>query len=148
VLLCWNTYNWRYIYSIALAGGYGFVTAGLQGLTILDLAQPDDLVTANVYGNTGRVYGLAKDGNWLYAATDRLSIIDVSESADPYLTWVTNALGFAKYVGVRSGYAYLGADNNTAVYIVDVHDPVSPTHITSPAISGSMWAINFPGVAG
>ncbi len=85
------------------------------------------------------------DGNYAYILSEEssLEIVDIS---DPYnLTHVGSLAvtgGSASAIAVGNGYAYLGKEGTTDIYVVDVSDPTAPSSVATYTAGGSMHIDN------
>jgi hypothetical protein len=129
-----------HIRHIAVAGDYAYVTAGEDGLYILDVSNPVEPVVVGF--SSGRADGVTVSESHAYIknlASNQLQILDVSNPANP--TEVSSYTPDGRLVGVAvmGGYAYLAVDNGYEgleaagtddLYILDIANPALPVLIT------------------
>ncbi len=113
---------------------YAYVADQDQGLRVIDVSNPADLIEVSFYDPTDFAYDvdLFEDSarGRLYAyltlGSGGLRVLDVSHVAGPEGVGVYEALGTLQYVTVDAGRAYV-ADNSDNLWLLDVSEPVTPT---------------------
>ncbi len=118
------------VYDIVVDNGYAYVADGINGLRILDLAEPENPVLVGSYATSGSARGVAVDGSYAYVADalQGLFIIDVSDPADPTLSG--SLASPAAKVAVDGSSAFLAASSN-GLRVVNITNPASPVETTS-----------------
>ncbi len=101
---------------------------GQLELVDFTLGQEPRAISRIVYD--GVVYGLAEQGNRVYAAVAELGlrIIDVSDPLVPVEIGAFDTPGSAREVWVENGLAYV-ADADSGLRIIDVSDPTAPVEV-------------------
>lgn len=141
--------------SVTLTGykyGYASVKKSITvtaGVTTTCNFRLGDAVTMECLGtctlSTGP-YDVAVSGNYAYVASGStgLQIVNVSDSANPYLAGVLDTDDCAYGAAVANGYAYV-ADGSDGLLIIDVSDPVSPFLVSEYDTAGSARDVAIEG---
>jgi len=139
--------------SIALDGGYAFVTAyDGDRVTVLDITNP----LAPIIADSGNAWitdavklNGANDikirGNYAYVASalsNALTVIDISDPLNPVIAnagnaWIQDAvkLNGANAIQLEGNYAYVTSAAGDSLTVVDISDPLNPII----ANSGNAW---------
>lgn len=123
---------------------------GMEGGTILiydisPLPNQPNLIRSYYIGGGGSasIKGLCVSGSLLYIASGQigLSIVDVSDPANPQPVSLFNTAGIANDVKVSSGYAYV-ADSYNGMLILNVNDPAAPVYSSKYTGSGQILGVS------
>ncbi len=116
-------------WGVRVRGTTAFVTDGLGGLAIIDVAEPARPELVGRAAIDGQARGLAVEGDHAYVAAGAggLAVIDVSNLRAPKVVGTATVAGSAIRVDVAGGRAYVAAWNDARVY--DVSDPPAPRFI-------------------
>jgi hypothetical protein len=119
---------------LAVLDGYAYLTAGSDGLHIIDVRNPFKPVrVATALSDAEHV---AVSGTLAFVAHDNfLRIIDVSEPAHPLLVGQTNLTSHATDLAVSDDHVYVTVSQRLGVIDVDI--PSEPVHVGSYTIPGS-----------
>lgn len=122
----------------AVAGNVAYLADGAGGLRLVDLSNPDTLVSLGAYAPTGNVLGLCLQTNLLYLAlgTNGIAILDVSKPAQPAWLGAFDTPGTAFTLDVTNGRAFV-ADGEGGLRILSVTNPASPVALGFLATGGS-----------
>jgi hypothetical protein len=104
-----------------------FVSDGLDGLAVIDIANPEAPLLIGRVATGGQARGIAVNGDIVYVAagSSGLVIVDVSDPRAPRVIGRSEDVpGTAMRVDYMDGYAYLAAWTDARVY--DVSDPTAP----------------------
>jgi hypothetical protein len=140
-----------YTVDVAIYGTYGYVT-GANPLSfrgsvfVIDISDPTSPSLVNTVGLSGRAFGLAISGSYLYVANefDGLKIYSLSTPASPTLIGSIDTPGYAYDVAVSGPYAYV-ADAGSGLQVVDISNPVSPSIVGSVDTPGLANGIDVSG---
>lgn len=103
--------------SIAYLADYGF------GIVMIDISDPDNLVSLGTVSTPDEVYDVEIDGSYLYATMpDGLAVYDIRTPEAPVLRSTRQLRGFPTDLEVVNGRAY-ATFNPVGLSIVDVRDP-------------------------
>jgi hypothetical protein len=132
---------------ICVSGNYAYVSAGQNGLQIIDISSPEDSFIIGSILTPGSVGGIFASDGYCYAADQDagLQIIDVENPEKPVIVASLDTPGVAYKVFVSAGYAYV-VDFNNGLQIVDVQNPEAPFTVRSvsmPGIVGVYVADNY-----
>lgn len=116
-------------WGVRVRGTTAFVSDGLAGLAILDVADPASPRLLGRVATGGQARGLALDGRFAYVAAGSagLVVVDVSTPAAPRVIGRAPTPGSAIRVDYSGGRAYVAAWNDARVY--DVTVPARPRFI-------------------
>ena len=129
--------------AVALAGGYAYVPAWVEGLRVVDVTDPANprevgsLDSSILQGTVGRV-ALGEGHLYLTVQEGGLMTLDVADPVDPYPVGAyTPPTGSIRDVAVAGGYAYAtgstsaGDQRKGILYVIDVADPTRPGKVAS-----------------
>jgi hypothetical protein len=115
--------------SVAVAGQYAFVSAGRNGLKVVDVSDPAKMSIAGSWSGSS-VSQLAYRDGFLYAATGALEtelvVFDVADPRQPVRIGSTSLPG--RSVGdvlLDGSYAYV-ANGGAGVVVIDIRNPEQP----------------------
>ena len=113
-------------YGVAVSGQYAYLADGAEGLRIVDISDPTNVVQVGYY-NPGWYEWFAKDvtivDDIAYVITSSgLHIIDVSDPANPYQVGSYHTPGSPRGVAVADNVAYVADFYD--LRIIDVSNPV------------------------
>ena len=116
-------------WGVRVRGTTAFVSDGLAGLAIVDVADPAKPRLVGRVATGGQARGLALDRNTAYVAAGSagLVIVDISRLAAPRVVGRAETPGSAVRVDYSGGRAYVAAWNDARVY--DVATPSKPRFI-------------------
>jgi hypothetical protein len=116
-------------WGVRVRGTTAFVSDGLAGLAILDVADPARPKPLGRVMTGGQARGLALEGNIAYVAAGSagLVVVDISKLAAPRVIGRAETPGSAIRVDYSAGRAYVAAWNDARVY--DVAVPAKPRFI-------------------
>ncbi|MGE3178476.1 MAG: DUF1573 domain-containing protein [Vicinamibacterales bacterium] len=116
-------------WGVRVRGTTAFVSDGLAGLAVLDVADPRRPVVIGRVRTGGQTRGLALDGPRVFVAAGSagLAVVDVTDPRTPRLVGQADMPGSAIRVDVSAGKAYVAAWNDARVY--DVSQPATPRFI-------------------
>lgn len=131
---------------LEVVGSYVFIASG--GLRIVDVTDPDLPVgiSALTLPTSGRIKGLAVDGNVAYLAggnTGLVYVVDVTDLATPNLIGQVD-LG-SPVLDVASAGDHCVAGTESGLYVVDVTDPSSPSVVGSLPTVGIAYTLAVRG---
>ena len=130
-----NHYN-RYGFDMAVQGDYAYVTAGYDGLLVVDISSPS---APTVVGN------LVMDGGWVAVSGDHAFVGGqygwyVVDVADPTLPVIVHTDGRrAGEMIVIGSYLYVWAVYENSILIFDVSDPHAPVEVGAISSLGHMY---------
>jgi hypothetical protein len=121
-------------YDVQLRGDYAYIANGSSGLTVVDLANPEEPVIVETFEVPTIAKDLFIDDNRLYLLSgySRFSIYDIIEDSQLVrLSYFDNNYAKTSNFFVDGDYVYLteGLTNNPSdgyVLIVDISDPANP----------------------
>jgi hypothetical protein len=116
-------------WGVRVRGTTAFVSDGLAGLAILDVADPAKPRLIGRVTTGGQARGLALEGNIAYVAAGSagLVVVDISKLASPRVIARAETPGSAIRVDFSAGRVYVAAWNDARVY--DVAVPAKPRFI-------------------
>jgi hypothetical protein len=116
-------------WGVRVRGTTAFVSDGLAGLAILDVADPAKPKLLGRVMTGGQARGLALDRNIAYVAAGSagLVVVDISKPAEPRVIGRAETPGSAIRVDFDAGRVYVAAWNDARVY--DVAVPAKPRFI-------------------
>ena len=135
-----------YVGRVQVLDNYAFLTAGMLGLEIISIADPEHPVRVGGYKTVGAAGGMEIVGNLAYVAdeTAGLQIIDVSNPTNPVRLGRYATRGKAAGVSVVGKFAYIG-ETEAGVEVVDVSNPSEPRRISEYLISGKFVDLKVVG---
>lgn len=116
-------------WSVRVRGTTAFVSDGLAGLAIVDVADPKRPALLGRAMTSGQARGLVVDRNTAYVAAGSagLVVVDITSLTDPRVIGKAAMPGSAVRVDYSGGRVYVAAWNDARVY--DVTTPASPRFI-------------------
>ena len=118
---------------LALADHYAFVAAGAEGLQILNLSDPVNLILVAIGTREtgGPAEGLQVVGNYAYLADGNsgLQIIDLASTDGLRSVARVRTESYARTIHIAGIDAFIGTD--AGLEIMDVSNPVTPTRVGS-----------------
>ena len=92
-------------------------------MTVIDISDPTNLVTAGNYDTPDRATKVAVAGDYAFIPdrTSGLLVIDISDPTNPVLADSYDSPGTALHVTVAGNYAYL-ADNYSGLQVIQVFE--------------------------
>jgi hypothetical protein len=116
-------------WGVRVRGTTAFVSDGLAGLAVIDVADPRRPMVIGRVRTGGQTRGLALDGPLAYVAAGSagLAVVDVTDPRAPRLVSQTDMPGSAIRVDVADGKAFVAAWNDARVY--DVSEPAAPRFV-------------------
>jgi hypothetical protein len=116
-------------WGVRVRGTRAFVSDGLAGLAILDVADPANPKLIGRVATGGQARGIALNGNTAYVAAGSagLVVVDISKLAAPRVIGRAETPGSAVRVDYSGGRAYVAAWNDARVY--DIAAPSKPRFI-------------------
>jgi len=123
---------------VALYGLYACVATDDSGLRIIDVADSANPREVGSIVPPGPVWDVTVSDHYALAACfgAGLRVIDLADPASPREVGSCLPSGLLSRVVAASGYAYVGAQGDTALYAIDISDPANPQVVgadTTPA---------------
>jgi len=121
-----------YVFDIALDGNLAFVCNRLEGLRILDIADPTDMheigawPTETSCGSIALSGALAYIGDWEVG----IRVLDVSDPSAPALVGTAPIDGNPNDLCIRGDHLYV-LDYGYGLRVIDVSDPAAPVEVGS-----------------
>jgi hypothetical protein len=133
------------IYDLALSGDYAYAAAGISGLEVFSVADPENPLLVGSLDTPAPVFGVFLSGDKAYLAEDcyGLSVVDIRDPQRPVNLGSYRDIYSAKGVSVIEHYAYV-TDNHNGLYILDVQDPAMPTLVSS-LTDVATWDLSISG---
>ena len=125
---------------VAVSGTLAHVADALDGVKIVDVSDPGNLVLVGVYDSPGFAQGVAVAGHRVYAADSQagLYLADVTDPAQPFELGFYDTPGVAESVTLSRTLAYV-SDGGSGVQVIDVSNPASPTLAGAYDTPGFAW---------
>jgi parallel beta-helix repeat protein len=125
---------------VAVSGTLAHVADALDGVKIVDVSDPGNLVLVGVYDSPGFAQGVAVAGQRVYAADSQagLYLADVTDPAQPFELGFYDTPGVAESVTLSGTLAYV-SDGGSGMQVIDVSDPASPTLAGACDTPGFAW---------
>ena len=133
---------------ILVAGNWAYVAAGEQGLQVIDIRNPQDLVLAASLDTPGHAQALDLEGDLLVLA-DRhggVQFIDISDPESPALLSTLDTEDVASGVHLVGSLA-LVADGYAGIKVVDCSNPEHPDIVASRNTPGTALDLRWEGDA-
>jgi hypothetical protein len=117
-------------YGILIDGNYLYLADYNQGLRVMNILSPSNMVEVGFYNTLGRAMRVVKDGIYCYVADDNrgLVIIDVTTPSTPTFTGRYETAGYSKGLDISGDYAYL-ADGLYGLTVIDITDKALPDSV-------------------
>ncbi len=105
---------------------YLFIANGLYGMTILDVADPNNPQLIYTHSTTGLVNEVYVFGNYAFLANGEngLEILDISDVSNTLFIDIIETGGFINGVFAEQNYVYI-TDSEKGFYVIDVANPYS-----------------------
>jgi hypothetical protein len=125
-----NPYGGGEAYDIAVTNNYAYVAYAYDGIQILDVSEPNEVVKIGHYNDGGKAVGIFVSENYIYIADyySGLEIIDFSNLLAPHKVGQYYDGGAVYDVEINRNYAYI-ADGIEGLEIIDITDPKKPIEI-------------------
>lgn len=114
-----------------------FVAGGSYGLGVIDVRNPASPILGGDFRSIGDVDHVVIAGNYLYASSDHLDIVDISNRSQPKVVSTLNRRGVPAVVG-DTLFLAAGADGLAAI---DIHDPTAPIELDLLDLQGVANAV-------
>jgi hypothetical protein len=100
--------------TLSLSGGRGVITAGSQGLLVVDVSRPEAPRLLGRLEDTGFVFDAVLEGDRAYVAAGQagLLVVDISDAATPRTVGVGRRLGYVTAVAPAGGGKLYVLDRN------------------------------------
>ncbi len=120
--------------NIVIDGSYAYVADGRSGLKIVDISDPNNIVTVGSL-KTNNAFGITVGNTYSYIADGERGIksIDTTEPTAPQLIG-TRKTREARKIVLRGSYAYV-ADGRGGIKIMDLSNPRHPVRVSSISLS-------------
>jgi len=118
--------------AVALYGGYAFVAEGSAGMSIIDIAVPEQPVEVGAFASV-QAEAVAVQGGMAFLADGPrgVKVLDITDPRNPV------QIGFRKTMNARAiwveGSTAFVADGESGLKVIDVSSPVQPVRIGSYA---------------
>ncbi len=134
------------VWDICVVNHYAYVADDLDGLRIVDVADPMHPVEVGFHDTPGWALGVTVAGDYAYIADgdSGLRIVNIVDPAHPVEVGFYDTPGWSLGVTVAGDYVYV-ADGDAGLRIVDVADPVHPVEIGSYGTLGSAYDVAIVG---
>lgn len=112
---------------VVVDAGHAYIAAGVTGLQIVDVANPNAPVIVGAFDTAGNANDVAVAGNLAFVADGEngLVVLDVSNAASPLLLGRIDTAGVATEVAVRGELAFV-ADGANGLVVIDLSNPSAP----------------------
>jgi len=123
---------------LTIMGSYALVSAGSDGVKILDLSNPQSIQVAGGYSGGGSAESIALYGNYGLVAygSSGLVILKVDDPSNVFPVSSVSTSDFTHDVIVYGGYAII-ADGTNGVRIIDISNITAPAEVGSCAPDGT-----------
>ncbi len=123
-----------------------FIADGEEGISIIDVTNPDDPQDVAVFDTQGFATAVAIVNDCAFVADgeEGLSVIDVYDLDDLALIGSLDTPGEAIGVTISGDYAYI-SDNNGGMRIVDISNPERPEEVGELDTRGQVFSIKILG---
>jgi hypothetical protein len=113
-------------FAVTIMGTHAYVAAGLSGLRVIDIMNPQSPQIVGSLDTPETAYGIAVSGTHAYVACDLggLRVVDIANPLSPQIVGSVDTQGQALAVAVSGSYAYLG--DGISIKAIDISDPESP----------------------
>ena len=125
-----STYSPLSANGIYISGNYAYVCNDFHGLLILDISDPQNLITKGSCDTSGRAYNLTVSGNYAFVANlnSGVSVINIADPANPINVSKFPDVWQARDIYVNSNSAFV-ADGTEGLKMIDISDPTNPIFI-------------------
>lgn len=126
-----------HVRQIAVGGGHTYVTAREDGLSVVDVRDPQRPTLAARYDTAELATGIALSGQVLAVANRfaGVELLDVTRPAQPRHL-ATVRVGEAQSVVFHGPWLYAGIWQTDEVAVIDVRNPHAPRHVRSVPLDG------------
>lgn len=130
---------------IKIESGYAYITAGKNGLAIVDVNSPSSPKFVNYFQIEGYTVGIDIKDKYAYivSAIDGLYIVDITNPTKPVLTSNLSLEGQCNDIKVEGDYAFIA--NKEGLQIVDISDPNNPALLSTFDTNGYGLALDVEG---
>ncbi len=130
----------------AATGDIVCLSAGGDGLVVVDVGDPDRPFVIGSIGTPGNAGGITVVDTVVYLADDAvgLMLFNISDPADPQPMGVDNSPGRALDVAVSGSFAYV-ADGTDGLRVVNIVDPDTPWRVDTIDVSGAGLGVDVAG---
>jgi hypothetical protein len=122
--------------NVALSGDFAFIAAGVNGLFVVDVADPLRPYVAGSVVTHGNANDVRIVGDYAFVASGLpgVVVVDVRDPGHPRVVGQESTAGFANDLVVAGGRAYVADEQGLS--IVDVSDPTRPHFLGAVAMPG------------
>ena len=131
------------VYALDAAGNYLYAAATDQGLRVLNISDPTNLVEAGHF-LAPKVFDVCVRGNYAYLASadwdGGFIILDISDPTNPIFISTYNENGWLHPfdVAVEGDWAYLGDPVSSYLHLLYISDPAHPSKLGQFILSGDI----------
>jgi hypothetical protein len=127
--------------SVAVKDHLAFVAGGSQGLGVINVRNPVEPILSGGFRTVGDANHITIAGNFLYASSDRLDILDISNPTRPAAVGTYKRRGFPVIAG---DVLYLAAGTE-GLAAVDISNPAAPVELDLLNLPGEANAVAVDG---
>jgi hypothetical protein len=140
------------VHCIAVSGDYAYVGSDLNGLAIINIADPANPELVSIFNDNnaiGNILSLAVSGDYVYIgssnwSTNLIDILNISDPLNPVIASRITAPDYPEDIVVSNGFAYFCA-LGSGPGIFDITDPYHPVLIASYDTPGNTWDLALQG---
>lgn len=128
---------------VEVSGDFAYVTAGDQGLHVVNVANRNAPVLVATRETSGNANDVHVAGSFVYVAdgTAGLQVVDVTDPLNPVLRGSVSGIGDAQDVAVKGNLAFV-ASGSIGLQVVDVSNPDAPTSIGTASTTAAAIGVD------
>ncbi|MDB4542027.1 tandem-95 repeat protein, partial [bacterium] len=117
---------------VVVDGNYAYVADGQQGLTVVDVSDPESPTLAGNYDPYPDIGDVAISGGYAYLANQSggVRVVSIADPSNPTEVFQYDTAGSAYGIDVSGNYAYV-ADGGSGLIVLDVSNPSAPVLVGS-----------------
>ncbi|MDB4375216.1 pentapeptide repeat-containing protein, partial [bacterium] len=115
-----------YAGEVVVDGNYAYVADGQQGLTVVNVGDPESPTLAGNYDPSWDIGDVAISGGYAYLANQSggVRVVSIADPSNPTEVAQYNTAGSARGIDVSGNYAYVA--DGSGLVILDVSNPSAP----------------------
>jgi len=115
-------------YGIAISGDYAYIAAGVDGMSVIDVSNPESPSVAGLIDKIGDVRDVSVSGRAAYVInrSNGFKSIDISHPLNPVLISTLRLPKEVRKIEIDGGFAWVFDSPRAAYFTIDIHQPSSP----------------------
>ncbi|MDB4785229.1 DUF5011 domain-containing protein [Akkermansiaceae bacterium] len=134
-----------YAGEVVVDGNYAYVADGQQGLTVVNVSDPESPTLAGNYNPSWDIGDVAISGGYAYLANQSggVRVVNIADPSNPTEVAQYDTEGSARGIDVSGDYAYVA--DGSGLVILDVSNPSAPVLVGTSNTSDFAYRVDVEG---